>query len=987
MSNYRDQLLQLYTTYRPDLISHVDILLEKFKGREEELLRRCRDRYAHDKCRVPKEMRDLGDLIDELLETCSEDCLTKAKRSKAIEVLERAFKAWTGDETSRCLVYGSVAYDAHLPNSDTDILCITASHMTCSDFISDFGNFLLQYREQDNHNHQRPPYCTESDILLIPTAMPPLIQVRIFDIEHDVLFTKVVGSPLPPPHLFNVLDPSYLVGMNDISRRSLGGPILVQTIINILNKAGIQFVVFCRALKAVKLWAVRRGIHGAKYGYPGGAAWVALTCAAARRCLPGSSALHIIETFFKLHSGTGLCYPVCITQVPDNWRKSPGDAMAVLVPAPAPEMAPKIVINTCNTVTKCTLMSLVTELNRAAALFSIHVEGEDRKNRLKSIWNSSDFFSSFQSFLQIEIRAASLSGLSPWLSFISSRVRDLLVLVDIWMQNSDSCSSETSTIRLYPFLFRTDKPLSLLDVLPPNLMQARRACVAPAAPGDFAGYIYLGLSTQNTRLPKDGGDTFQKEEADDLIKSLEEWVDTCNAWFGKTEEMFTPTMSVIDSSSLPDFVRIAGKNKREGNVSPEPKATSDLLRAFKAGVQGDHLPLVVKKVIPEAGVYLSWMPSVPSDENDPHLLKDTAVAIKAVDGDGESAWVVTEHGAEGFVSQKDLADYLLIDNIKDQMDNFPLTQVINTPLGSTDQYSPLTPSTAIMRTIGDSRLRTHPIEESTWVDKGLVLDGTFIAVRAIDEQGEYALVRFKKYDGFIKTKHLAAIKDGGWINSTRSAALRQVIELAKITGKPKKLGILTPMETSYVNSFASTSGIVVDTFADQSFCFRHPETHRDFPMSPVSNCEDVLYSGITLDQESINSVIQYYKKLNLDIPPRVDSDQLVAVVKIGSLHDALTEGQIVHPQVVAFGKTPNGIAFGLTGCKTHTVLPTPHVIIGYKGTSDDLPVLQGRISWELLPEDEIFSITGELQQYVSDGICQHWSDEYLDESDRHYSFE
>eukprot|EP01059_Diplonema_ambulator_P033820 TRINITY_DN7256_c0_g4_i1.p1 TRINITY_DN7256_c0_g4~~TRINITY_DN7256_c0_g4_i1.p1 ORF type:complete len:884 (+),score=112.79 TRINITY_DN7256_c0_g4_i1:54-2654(+) len=824
------------------------------------------------------------------------------RRSAALELVSRCFKEWSGDYSSQVVVFGSVALGVHLEGADTDLVCVTSSPKA-HNFFRSFPGYLRSRPGVRSVHH-------------VP-AMPPLIEAVVHGIHHDILFCFV---PLPtplPPHI-NLSDNRYLLHMDDVSRRSIGGPRLI----GLLYERVPNMNSFKTALKAIKIWAAHRGLHGARYGYPGGATWAAMMCFTARRCPWNASPATLVSSFFQLFEGSGMNYPISILDEVHGWAKGPGDHMAVLVPFPTPPGTRTQMINTCPG-SVCTVKSLRAEIDRAAFLCKI-------PGRMEAVWNKADFFSSFPQFVVLEVRTISKELLDRWVGFVSANVKELLALLDHWAKDR-----EKTDLWPYPYFYRTDFPEMRLFGGKPSEADEN---------GDFAGYFFVGLRTELSMMGDTESASLARWEAEGLVKSAEPFITLCSDWHGRLEGMFEPSISVVEPDALPGFVLdnpvAGGKGKRE-------KTVRDVVRNFeRSGVEGVDGAVMMKV---KEDCVLEWMPGAGEGDSIP---KGTIVMVRAIDGDEETAWVRTETGNEGFVKTSHLIDYAMA--------------TLNPPQ---TPATPLTPSTTFMKTKSETRLRAFPLPAPQWVEgeDAIIPEGAIVAVRALDDEGEYALVRYDKAEGFISTKHLKAdASEGHWINCTRAKELKNFITKAKETGDITRMGALTALEQTLVES---QPGVSVGRFNGEWYCWVGDGAGGGFPMSPPGVGEgEVLFSGIQLHEESVEALKEFFQEKGL-IPATWEIRCETVFLKTGPLNDPHTEGQDHTFYVVATGSTPTTITAGILNCHMYTVSPTPHVVVATNPHSDSryAPNIT-KATWDLLPASDILTLSGTLTQYYeSDG--------------------
>eukprot|EP01063_Lacrimia_lanifica_P011983 TRINITY_DN18630_c0_g2_i1.p1 TRINITY_DN18630_c0_g2~~TRINITY_DN18630_c0_g2_i1.p1 ORF type:complete len:948 (+),score=314.97 TRINITY_DN18630_c0_g2_i1:142-2844(+) len=838
----------------------------------------------------------------------------QARRARALALLETCLVAWAGDATSQVVVYGSVALQVHLPHADTDVVCVSASPKHAR-FFAEFPAHLAGVDGVD------AVHCIEA-------AMPPLIKATIHGVKHDLLFCHVpacAGRGLPIP--VDLSDDALLVGMDTNSRRSCGGPRLVRFVRNIVPNLDV----FTLVLKAVKLWAARRGINGRQFGYPGGVSWLALVCAAVRQAPPAASPLAVLQTFFELYHGNALSSPVSMVDVPTTWRKGPDDKLAILVPFPTPPGTPLQMSNSCCGAT-CTLRALQAEMDRASFLFNV-------PGRAAEVWNRADFFGSFPRFLQIELRAVSAPLLDTWKAGVVSHFRDVLNHIDSWAAQG----SGLLVARPFPFVFRSDRPAARLD-------PTQRADAPPdAIPGDHAGCIFVGLTTDGSAVEPDADLDALVVEAAGLLEAAVRsgFAELLGDWRSRGEGMFIPTVSIVDTADIPAFCT-------DGPPRPPPprsgRAVEDIAAAFRAhGLDADRGCVSLQRVVAPAS---ELVPLDPDDDAATLLPHGAIVALRAKAGGGGDgcAWVRTEGGAEGIVRSADLLDYAVA----------ALATPPQSPRAAPPPETPLAPSTVYMTTCGEARLRALPeVEPCIWVeDAPAIPPGACVAVLGADAAGEFALVRHQGEEGFVRSALLSTAAGG--VHAGRAAALKAMV-LGLAAPGAMVAGRLPPIERALLLKYARRAGVEMGGFDGAAVVYRLPggaygavgETATPPPPHPLNGPSAAgRCTAVRLDADSRQALLARF------LPEGAAGAPRTLDVPLSPGADPAAAGAHLHLFVVARGTALSGlVCAGVVGCRDLSASPTPCVVVAGGGapSSDDL-------AWTFLPPSAVLPVTGRLVQ-------------------------
>ncbi|KAF2033960.1 Poly(A) polymerase [Setomelanomma holmii] len=180
--------------------------------------------------------------------------------------------------------FGSYALGVHGPTSDIDTLVVAPKHVFIEDF---FAQFPIVFRELSN---------TDDITELVPVkdAFVPIIKMEYQGVSLDILFTSLPTMSSISKDM-DTIDKSVLKHMDETAVRTSNGTRVVKALLDNIP----QHRHFRYALRAVKLWANRRGVYGATYGFPGGIAWAIMV---ARICqlYPMACGATILAKFFNL---------------------------------------------------------------------------------------------------------------------------------------------------------------------------------------------------------------------------------------------------------------------------------------------------------------------------------------------------------------------------------------------------------------------------------------------------------------------------------------------------------------------------------------------------------------------------------------------------------------------------------------------------------------------------------------------------------------
>eukprot|EP00798_Chlamydomonas_sp_ICE-L_P000588 gene588-2009_t len=273
----------------------------------------------------------------------------------------------------------------------------------------------------------------------VPEAYVPVIKIKFMEIKLDILYARLSTSHVPPdldfmgieldilyarlstshvPPEIDVSENKLLRGCDEQSVRALNGCRVSDAILSAVpNKEAFRMT-----LKAVKLWAERRGVYSNVLGYLGGINWAILVAKAegsgALKYFPNFLPSMLLQRFLKLMSDWNWPTAISLKPIERNamgfnvWSEDEGGLMPIVTPAyPA--------MNSSYNVSRCTLEVMLGEFRRASALC----------NGLKpaswpKVFEPYKFFEVERSFyLQIAVSAASEEEFIKWDGWVKSRLR------------------------------------------------------------------------------------------------------------------------------------------------------------------------------------------------------------------------------------------------------------------------------------------------------------------------------------------------------------------------------------------------------------------------------------------------------------------------------------------------------------------------------------------------------------------------------------
>jgi poly(A) polymerase len=238
--------------------------------------------------------------------------------------------------------------------SDIDTLILAPKYVVLEDF---FQHWPSTFRDLSNADEI-------TEMVNVPEAYVPIIKMEYRGVSLDVIFASLptqasIGSD------FKLDDMTVLRGLDTNQMRSVNGVRCGEE----LQLSVPQIKSFRHALRAVKLWANRRGVYGAVFGYPGGIAWAIMV---ARICqlYPYACGATVVSKFFGLMRKWHWPRPIMLKESggggplnlpywnPSHDHKARAHIMPVITPA-VPQMC------STHSVSLSTMALMMSEFERA----------------------------------------------------------------------------------------------------------------------------------------------------------------------------------------------------------------------------------------------------------------------------------------------------------------------------------------------------------------------------------------------------------------------------------------------------------------------------------------------------------------------------------------------------------------------------------------------------------------------------------------------
>ncbi|XP_062826280.1 poly(A) polymerase gamma [Anolis carolinensis] len=309
--------------------------------------------------------------------------------------------------SGKILTFGSYRLGVHTKGADIDALCIAPRHVDRSDF---FQSFFEKLKLQDGIRNLRA----------VEDAYVPVIKFEFDGIEIDLVFARL-ALPTISDNL-DLRDDSSLKSLDIRCIRSLNGFRVTDEILHLVpNKENFRLT-----LRAIKLWAKRRGIYSNMLGFLGGVSWAMLV---ARTCqlYPNALASTLVHKFFVIFSNWEWPNPVLLKEPEESnlnlpvWdpRVNPSDRyhlMPIITPA-YPQQ------NSTYNVSTSTRAIMVEEFKHGLVVADEIFQG---KSDWPKLLEPPNFFQKYKHYIVLTASSSTEEHHLEWVGLVESKIRVLV---------------------------------------------------------------------------------------------------------------------------------------------------------------------------------------------------------------------------------------------------------------------------------------------------------------------------------------------------------------------------------------------------------------------------------------------------------------------------------------------------------------------------------------------------------------------------------
>ncbi|KAI1309481.1 Poly(A) polymerase gamma [Halotydeus destructor] len=306
--------------------------------------------------------------------------------------------------SGKIFTFGSFRLGVHTKGADIDTLLVVPRHLERTDFFLSFSK-TLEDLPQVEYIH------------VVEDAFVPLIKTKVDGIELDILFARLALKTIAKDQDLKSVE--LLRNLESKCVRSLNGCRVTDDILSLVpNHSSFRL-----ALRAIKLWAKKRGIYSNALGYLGGVSWAMLV---ARICqlYPNAAAATLVQKFFTVWCKWEWPKPVLLRNHSEDFgnlgypvwdpRSNPSDRYH-LMPIITPSYPQQ---NSTFNVTQSTKTVMTNE-------FTLGGQVCERIYQNKADWN--ELFEPFNIFANYKHFIALIaSSQAEWVGLVESKIRLLV---------------------------------------------------------------------------------------------------------------------------------------------------------------------------------------------------------------------------------------------------------------------------------------------------------------------------------------------------------------------------------------------------------------------------------------------------------------------------------------------------------------------------------------------------------------------------------
>lgn len=336
--------------------------------------------------------KDILEIVERWVKVCLEELNISSNHIRQISII---------------FAYGSQALKIVSRDTDLNLLCLIPDSITKARFHEIFEAKLRTNRDVEN-------------TINIPKARFPLVTFNYLGINVKFLAVSINEHLMKNQHL--MWDWKVAKQMTKEDYLTWNGYHIATNIQRLIPNQDT----FALALSAIKLWAQRKKIYGAKYGYLGGLSWTILLLNVADR-YPRATAFELLERFFATYATWSWPEPVklMIGQIDSKnkkktYRIKDWDPSDIRNSSIMPILTPAVPLrDSGQLVTGFTRETITNEIRNALRLMD--------QNNFQGLFDKLRFLESYDNFLIVTATNTVDFNEISWILYAEGKIRSLLV--------------------------------------------------------------------------------------------------------------------------------------------------------------------------------------------------------------------------------------------------------------------------------------------------------------------------------------------------------------------------------------------------------------------------------------------------------------------------------------------------------------------------------------------------------------------------------
>uniref|UniRef100_A0A914I2Q2 polynucleotide adenylyltransferase n=1 Tax=Globodera rostochiensis TaxID=31243 RepID=A0A914I2Q2_GLORO len=423
---------------------------------------------------------------------------------KALNELKTIVSKWSRD--ARLLETGSFMLGANTSHSDVDVICIVPEKTTKLQEMSKFfGTFECDLALRNCEKGSLYCLLCQHDgvefLQKLPFAYIPLIKLKFYGIEFDVLFVSIPSIDALPEEPMTRSDVMAIIRKLAIQSKpdekmikSLAGHLTNDYILTQMGKKKIQY--FRKFLIILKFWATSNYIYNPIFGFFNG---ISLAVMATKLILfyPNASVPFLLDKFFLTFASWNWPIPVRLAEyVPNEFKKfswTPKDEedkkkASLLMPIITPGCLEQ---NGMYNVNKSTFN--IIQKSMQEALFKVRQIQSSTENWTQ-LFPIKKFTKKYEHYVAICCIVGSSIHLENFCGYVERRIR-------LQLLHFDNMTNEVSFSHLRTEIDgKFDCPNSILELSEPEFRSLHKAWLDDYLQGSYQPVVLVSKYVEKTEI-------------------------------------------------------------------------------------------------------------------------------------------------------------------------------------------------------------------------------------------------------------------------------------------------------------------------------------------------------------------------------------------------------------------------------------------------------------------------------------------------------